>query len=100
MTHDHDGTVHCVSTLLEAQNIEAALQKRKTKVFITRCGIWVKLFVLNLFLSLVRRLWFSPFSSNISEQPSIVIYMHGTLGDHVVHLPALRSIRESFLRST
>ena len=99
MTDNYGSTVHCVSTLSEVQNIETALQKRSVRVILTRLILRVKLLALNFIISFIRRLWFSPFSPDDSEPPSIVIYAHGTLGDHVVHLPALVAIRERFLHS-
>ncbi|HTR80003.1 MAG TPA: glycosyltransferase family 9 protein [Bacteroidota bacterium] len=88
--------VHCVSTLDEARRIERDETTLSPGLQAVRGLLIVWRALANGCLELLRRSWFITDPQKIGTPSSVVVYMNGTLGDHIVHLPLIAALKKKY----
>jgi ADP-heptose:LPS heptosyltransferase len=84
--------VHCVTTLGQAEALERAAIRPVSPWLVARVRLRTAL--ANLCVRLFRALWFRK-PAPLMELKHVVVYTFGTLGDHLVAMPALAALRKA-----
>lgn len=92
--------VFIVSRLEEVCEIEHGAHRITLRSLFHRIEMRVRLFFCNAAIFFFRTLWFSSRLKEQNHVSSVVVYMQGTLGDHLVHLPAVAGVRQRFPDAT
>ena len=88
--------VHSVSTLDEAQRIEFKETRISPWLQVLRVLVIVWRASANELLEALRRSWFKATPESLKDVSSVIVYMQGTLGDHIVHLPSIAALKKKY----
>jgi len=91
--------LHAACSLDDAERTVRDAEKSLFSHLLMRIFILLWVSVANAFLALLRRLFFAPWNPS-SEIGGIVVYTVGILGDNVVLLPSLATLRQHFSTAT
>ncbi len=92
--------VYSVSTIDEARIIEFKETKLPLGLRVLRRLLIVWRALANGCLEFLRRSWFITRPEKLGMPSSVVVYMNGTLGDHVVHLPLIAGLKKKYSSAT
>ncbi|MGA9408705.1 MAG: glycosyltransferase family 9 protein [Bacteroidota bacterium] len=92
--------VYSVSTLDEARTIEFEETKLSLGLQVLRGLLIVWRALANGCLEFLRRSWFITKPEKLGTPSSVVVYMNGTLGDHIVHLPVIAGLKKKYSSAT
>ena len=85
--------VFIAKSLDELRGIERSAQAHSIKVFLLRCVVWMYVVIANSIIRVLKKLFFH---SKSEKTESIVIYSQGMVGDTVVLLPVVKSVRKRY----
>lgn len=88
--------VFITNTFEEVRGIELAHAKRTVGCVALRVFIWVWLICANSILKILRVIFFGNHFIDQSKIGNIIVYTVGTLGDNVLLLPAIKSIKSEY----
>jgi heptosyltransferase-3 len=88
--------VFFANTLEEAKRIEFMYVKRTIKCMLLRAFIWVWLICANSVLRILQLILFRYHFGGQIKIDNIIVYTVGTLGDNVLLLPAIKSIKDKY----
>lgn len=85
--------VFIARSLDELRDIERSAQDYSLKLFLLRSAVWIYVVIANGLIGVLKKFFFH---SIIGKPESIVIYSQGMVGDTVVLLPAVKSLRTRY----
>ena len=88
--------VFLANTFEEARHIELTHAKRTAECIVLRAFIWVWLICANSILRILQLMFFGSHFDDQSKVDNIIVYTVGTLGDNVLLLPAIKSIKDKY----
>ncbi len=88
--------VHSVSSLEEARQIELKEKKLPFWLHMLRALLVLRLTLENGALNILHWCWFAATIEKPKDLLTIVVYMHGTLGDHIILLPFIAALKKNY----
>ena len=96
---DNPCRVYTVRTLEEAKHVLSSAEKGDFKSLALRCFLFLWVAAANCALWVLRLVLFKKWGYKTGEFRSIVVYTVGIVGDNVVMLPALASLRRRYAKA-